>query len=50
MADKSLAVEFKKPWNLLADFNSAEISQLAGNGENCEKGNWRREGDSNPTH
>jgi hypothetical protein len=22
MADKSLAVEFKKPWNLLADFNS----------------------------
>jgi len=25
MADKSLAVEFKKPWNLLAEFNPAPI-------------------------
>jgi DNA invertase Pin-like site-specific DNA recombinase len=41
MADKSLAVEFRKPWNLLAEFNSARSTPLAAGGENCEKSNWR---------
>jgi hypothetical protein len=49
MTDKSLAVEFRKPWNLLAEFNSCRPTQLAAGGENYEKENWRREGDSNPT-
>ena len=48
VADKSLAVEFKKPWNLLAEFNSARITTHAACGEISEKQNWRREGDSNP--
>ena len=48
VAEKSLAVEFKKPWNLLAEFNSARTTKLAACGENSEKSNWRREGDSNP--
>jgi hypothetical protein len=36
MADKSLAVEFRKPWNLLAEFNSARSTPLAADGENDE--------------
>ena len=48
MADKSLAVEFKKPWNLLAEFNSARSTTHAACGAKSEKSNWRREGDSNP--
>jgi len=47
MADKSLAVEFKKPWNLLAEFNSAPITKIAAGGEIRQKLEWRREGDSN---
>ena len=34
VADKSLAVEFKKPWNLLAEFNSARTTKTAEGGEN----------------
>ena len=49
MAEKSLAVEFKKPWNLLAEFNSAQISKHVACDEISSKSNWRREGDSNPT-
>ena len=49
VADKSLAVEFKKSWNLLAEFNSARITTLAVSGAKSEISNWRREGDSNPT-
>jgi len=49
MAEKSLAVEFKKPWNLLVEFNSAQIPKHAACGEISQKSNWRREGDSNPT-
>jgi hypothetical protein len=41
MAEKSLAVEFKKPWNLLAEFNSAPITKIAAGGENRQKQNWR---------
>jgi len=41
VADKSLAVEFKKPWNLLAEFNSARTNNLAACGEISEKSNWR---------
>ena len=48
VAEKSLAVEFKKPWNLLAEFNSARTTTLAAGGEKSEILNWRREGDSNP--
>ena len=48
LADKSLAVEFKKPWNLLADFNSDSSSSPARQREIPSKSNWRRGGDSNP--
>ena len=48
MAEKSLVVEFKKPWNLLAEFNSAPITKLVACDEISQKLNWRREGDSNP--
>jgi hypothetical protein len=41
MAEKSLAVEFKKPWNLLAEFNSAPIPKHAACGEKPVKENWR---------
>ncbi len=50
MAEKSLAVEFKKPWNLLAEFNSAPITKTAACGENASNSRWRREGDSNPRY
>jgi len=48
MAEKSLVVEFKKPWNLLAEFNSAPTTKTAACGQISQKLNWRREGDSNP--
>jgi len=41
VADKSLAVEFKKPWNLLAEFNSARMTTTAACGEISQKSNWR---------
>ena len=50
MAEKSLAVEFKKPWNLLAEFNSSRVTTNAASGEKSEIINWRREGDSNPRY
>jgi hypothetical protein len=49
VADKSLTVEFKNPWNLLAEFNSDLTSSHARQREKSEISNWRREGDSNPT-
>jgi len=49
VAEKSLAVEFKKPWNLLAEFNSDLTTSNARQREISQKSNWRREGDSNPT-
>jgi len=49
VADKSLAVEFKNPWNLLADFNSDLSNTHARQRVKSEKSNWRRGGDSNPT-
>ena len=48
VAEKSLAVEFKKPWNLLAEFNSARTTNLAACGENRLKVLWRKGWDSNP--
>ncbi len=43
LAEKSLAVEFKYPWNLLAEFNSAPHDhKLAVSGEKSEILNWRR--------
>ena len=50
VADKSLAVEFKNPWNLLADFNSDLSNTHARQRVKSEKSNWRREGDSNPRY
>jgi hypothetical protein len=50
VADKSLAVEFKNPWNLLAEFNSDLTTTHARQREFSEKSNWRREGDSNPRY
>jgi hypothetical protein len=47
VAEKSLTVEFKNPWNLLAEFNSARLTTHAACGEISQKSNWRREGDSN---
>ena len=41
MAEKSLVVEFKKPWNLLAEFNSAPITKLVACDEISQKLNWR---------
>jgi hypothetical protein len=50
VAEKSLAVEFKKPWNLLAEFNSDLTTSNARQREISQKSNWRREGDSNPRY
>jgi len=41
MAEKSLAVEFKNLWNLLAEFNSARSTTHAACGAKSEKSNWR---------
>lgn len=49
MADKSLAVEFKKPWNLLADFNSDSTTSTARQRKICPKSKWRRGGGFEPT-
>jgi hypothetical protein len=48
LAEKTLAVEFKTPWNLLAEFNSDLMNTNARQRESVSKENWRREGDSNP--
>ena len=50
VADKSLTVEFKKPWNLLVEVNSDPTTILARQRGNLEKSKWRREGDSNPRY
>jgi len=41
MAEKSLAVEFKKPWNLLAEFNSDLTSTNTRLRDFCKKSEWR---------
>jgi len=50
LADKSLAVEFKNPWNLLAEFNSDLTTTNTRLREFSKKSEWRREGDSNPRY
>ena len=50
LAEKTLAVEFKNPWNLLAEFNSDLMNTNARQREISQKENWRREGDSNPRY
>jgi hypothetical protein len=47
VAEKSLTVEFKNPWNLLAEFNSARTTNLAACGAKSEISHWRKGGDSN---
>ncbi|HEY4246716.1 MAG TPA: recombinase family protein [Lacunisphaera sp.] len=48
IAEKSLALTFKTPWQFVADFNSTRASARADNefSHSCE--NWRRRRDSNP--
>ncbi|MDR3455929.1 MAG: hypothetical protein P4N60_00670 [Verrucomicrobiae bacterium] len=41
MANKSLAVEFKKPWNLLVEFNFDLTTQNTRQREFSQKENWR---------
>ena len=48
VAEKSLRVEFKNHWNLLAEFNSDPTTIVARQRGNPLESNWRREGDSNP--
>ena len=48
LAEKRLSVELKNPWKIVADFNSASVSNTAACGENHKISNWRRGGDSNP--
>ena len=48
LADKSLAVEFKNPWNLLAEFNSDLTTTNTRLREFSKKSEWRREWDLNP--
>ena len=50
VADKSLTVEFKNPWNYLADFNSDPTTISARQRGKPLESNWRREGDSNPRY
>ena len=50
LADKSLSVEFKNPWKIIAKFNSSFISSSSDHTENSQILNWRREGDSNPRY
>jgi hypothetical protein len=50
LADKSLAVEFKKHWKILAEFNSDSTTSNARQREFSQKSKWRREGDSNPRY
>ena len=48
LAEKSLAVDFRNPWQFVADFNSDPALSLARQRENGENLNWRRGRDSNP--
>ena len=48
VAEKSLAVEFKNPWKILAEFNSDPSTTIARQRENGKISNWRRRWDSNP--
>ena len=50
VAEKTLAVTFRNPWQLVADFNSVSARSIAREGENRKISNWRREGDSNPRY
>ena len=48
LAEKSLAVDFRNPWQFVADFNSDPALSLARQRENGENLKWRRGRDSNP--
>ena len=48
MANKSLSVEFIKPWNLLVEFNCDLTKHNTRQREFSQKSKWRREGVSNP--
>ena len=39
--DKRLSVELKNPWKIVAEFNSAFLSNIAACGENPKISNWR---------
>ena len=48
VAEKSLALTFKNPWQFVADFNSHPAPILGDNVFSHEQSNWRRGRDSNP--
>ena len=50
LAEKRLSVEFKNPWKIVAEFNSASVKHTAACGENHKISEWRRGGDSNPRY
>jgi site-specific DNA recombinase len=50
VAEKSLALTFKNPWQFVAEFNSDPTPVSAVNEFSPSRENWRREGDSNPRY
>lgn len=47
LVEKSLALTFKNPWNLAADFTASLPASITRDHQVPQKSNWRREGDSN---
>ena len=47
VAEKALSVDFKNPWQFVADFNSSRASARAVNEFSHSRENWRRGRDSN---
>jgi len=41
VAEKSLAVEFKNPWKIVAEFNSESVTSREHQLEKSQKSNWR---------
>jgi len=41
VSEKRLSVEFKNPWNIVAEFNSAQVQHTAACGENLKISKWR---------
>jgi DNA invertase Pin-like site-specific DNA recombinase len=49
VAEKSLALTFKNPWQYVADFNSNSLRTFADNEFSPHREEWRRGRDSNPS-
>jgi site-specific DNA recombinase len=50
LTNQRVRVEFKNPWKILAEINSAPPTTVAPQREIIENKNWRRERDSNPRY